>query len=296
MILTGTTIETPTRRDLTKDEQKQEKERIEKAKKDKKAPPAPAFSARAQLVELALKPKESAFFARSIANRLWYRLLGYGLVMPLDQMHSENPASHPELLDWLARDIRDHGYDLRRTIRGIVMSQTYSRSSVYPSESTPAALYFAVARLKPLTPIQLATSLRVATRDPAGFAGMKPDELERQTEGLANGAYSFASLLDEPGDDFQIGVAEALLFSNADRITREFLTDGGGTLLARLKTITDPREAATLLVRTVYGRLPTDVEMKTLTEYLSRRTDRTPEAHKQILWALLTASEFRFTY
>lgn len=296
MFLTGATIETDTLRELTKDEQKKDKELSEKAKNDKKAPPAPKFSAREKLVEMALRPEESKFFARSIANRLWYRLLGYGLVMPLDQMHSENPSSHPELLAWLARDVRDHGYDIRRTIRGIVLSETYSRSSVYPSGTHPSPVYFAVGRLKPMTPIQLATSLRIATRDPDSFAGLKPEELEKQTESLASGANSFASQLEEPSEDFQIGVAEALLFSNADRIAKEFLTDGNGTLLGRVKTVTDPREAATLLVRTVYGRLPTDAEMTGLSEYLSRRTDRTPEAQRQVLWALLTAAEFRFTY
>ena len=47
---------------------------------------------------------------------MWHRFFGPGLVAPLDQMHSENPASHPELLDWLARDVKTHGYDLKRLI------------------------------------------------------------------------------------------------------------------------------------------------------------------------------------
>ena len=49
--------------------------------------------------------------------------------MPLDQMHSANPPSHPELLAWLARDTADHGYDLRRLIRGLVLSRAYARGS-----------------------------------------------------------------------------------------------------------------------------------------------------------------------
>ena len=58
-------------------------------------PPPPAFSARAKLVEVALQPKEREFFARSIVNRLWHRFFGYGLVKPLDQMHSREPAEPP---------------------------------------------------------------------------------------------------------------------------------------------------------------------------------------------------------
>ena len=111
------------------DARKEEKRRLDEAKKNKTAPPAPAFSARGKLVEVALEPGEREFFARSIVNRLWHRFFGQGLVMPLDQMHSENPPSHPELLQWLARDVVEHGYDLRRLIRGLVLSHAYARES-----------------------------------------------------------------------------------------------------------------------------------------------------------------------
>ena len=112
---------------------------------------------------MSLQPDQREFFARALVNRTWYRLFGYGLVMPLDQMHSENPPSHPELLAWLARDTAEHGYDLRRLIRGLVLSKAYARSSRWESEEdAPQARLFAVARLRPLTPMQLALSLRVA--------------------------------------------------------------------------------------------------------------------------------------
>ena len=100
-------------------------------------PEPPAISARAKLVEAALQEGNVAFFNKSIANRMWHRFLGYGLVAPLDQMHSENKPSHPELLEWLARDTSAHQYDLRRLIRGIVLSAAYARSSKYPSADEP---------------------------------------------------------------------------------------------------------------------------------------------------------------
>jgi hypothetical protein len=294
MFLTGTKIDDPTSRELTKDEQKAEKEALERAKKEKKAPPPPAFSARAKLVEVSLKDGNADFFAKSIANRMWHRFFGAGLVNPLDQMHSENPASHPELLAALAKDTAANGYDLKRLIRGIVMSQAYSRSSRYPTESTPDRRLFAVALLKPFTPLQLATSLKIAAADPAVFEGKKAEDVEKLVEQLEASGRGFASLIAVPNENFQVGVGEALLFSNSDRIAREVLTDSG--VLAKAKALPDKKDAVALLVRTAYGRGPTEAETRALVAYVEKRSDRLPDAYRQVLWALVTGPEFRFVY
>ena len=297
MFLTGANVESKTIRELDKDEQKKDKESIDKAKAEKKAPPAPAFSARAELVKLALQPKESAFFAKSIANRLWHRYLGYGLVTPLDQMHSENESSHPELLEALAERMKAAKYDLKVLTRGIVLSQAYSRASVYESESQPLASTFAVARLKALTPQQLASSLKIASTDPRQFENLKPDEFEKKIEQIEQSARGFASLIAQPGvDNFQIGVSEALLFSNSDRIQKEFLTDGAGTLLARAKAEANPTAIGKLMVQSVFGRAITETESKAFTAFLAGRADRLAEANRQLLWALLASPEFRFNH
>jgi hypothetical protein len=297
IFLTGKVVDLPNFREPNGDEQKKEKDKFEQFKKDKKQPPVATASARAKLVEVALQPENVEFFSKSIANRMWHRFLGYGLVNPLDQMHSENKPTHPELLQWLARDTASHNYDLRRLIRGVVMSLTYSRSSKYPSESQPAPRYFAVARLKPLMPMQLATSLKIAASDPIGFENLKPDDLEKRIEGLENAGRGFASLIAQPsGDDFQIGINEALLFSNNGRLMQEFLNDGGGTLLSRVKDIKDSKQAIDLIIRSVLCRSPTEEEVKALGDYLQRRGDRPAEAYKQVLWALIAGAEFRFSY
>jgi hypothetical protein len=267
------------------------------AKGDGKPPAPPKFSARAKLVEMALRPGQNDFFAKSVVNRVWYRLFGHGLVMPLDQMHSANPPSHPELLAWLARDLAEHGYDLRRLVRGLVLSRAYARSSRWQDGDAPAPQLFAVARLRALTPMQLATSLRLATTDPPRLGtGLKPDEFERQIEGLESSARGFAGLLEQPREDFQIGVGEALLFSNADRVQKEFLADGGDRLLGRLKQCKSADEAIDLAVRSVLCRPPTAEEKKELADFVGRRSDRPADAYRQLVWALLTSAEFRFNY
>ena len=121
-------------------EQKKEKERLDRAKKEKVPPPPPKFSAGPSWSRWRSQPGDREFFARAIVNRIWHRLFGRGLVMPLDQMHSANPPSHPELLAWLARDTIDHGYDLRRLIRGLVLSRAYARGSRWEGERAAPAV------------------------------------------------------------------------------------------------------------------------------------------------------------
>src|SRR5262245_14339148 len=297
MFLTGKVIDAPGMKELSKDEEKKEKEMIERVKKEKKPPPAPKFSARQQLVDVALQPEGRDFFAKSIVNRVWARLYGVGLVTPVDQMHSENPPSHPELLTWLARDTIAHGYDLRRLIRGLVMSQAYSRSSRWEGTGeAPSPRDFAVARLRPLTPYQLTTSLRIAMSDPRQFENIKPDEFEKRVESAEARGRGLASQFEWPGDDFQVGVGEARRFSNSDRMQQEVIGKGDARLVGQLKTLKDRREQVDAAVRAVLCRPPSADEAKALVDYLTKRADRPVEALRQLVWALICSSEFRFNY
>jgi hypothetical protein len=315
MFLSGRAVDDPAgTRKPSGEEQRKERDLLESAKRKRQPPPAPKFSARAKLVETALQPGQSDFFARAIVNRLWHRVFGYGLVMPLDQMHSANDPSHPELLQWLARDLVAHRYDLRRLVRGLVLSKAYSRGSRVPltlpsppsaggegrvrgTGPAPRPDLFAVARVRALTPMQLATSLRLATADPASLpVSLKPEEFEKRIEQMENSARGFARDFEQPGDDFQVSVTEALLFSNGERMQREMLADGGDRLIGRLKQIQDTKELVDVAMRNVLSRAATEEEQQLLGDYLKRRVDRRVEACRQIVWALLTSSEFRFNY
>src|SRR6266542_3601769 len=68
-------------------------------------------------------------FARVQANRIWFHLMGRGLIDPPDDFRATNPASHPALLDALARDLVKHRFDLRHLIRRIMTSRAYQLSS-----------------------------------------------------------------------------------------------------------------------------------------------------------------------
>src|SRR5262249_25409550 len=260
-------------------------------------PQAPKFSARAAVAERVLQGAQRDFFARSIVNRLWARFYGHGLVTPIDQMHSENAPSHPDLLAWLARVVAENKYDLKRLIRGLVLSKTYARSSQYEGDRFPPANSFAVAKLRPLPPMQLATSLRLATAGPDRFAAnLDAKEFEQRLEQLEAGARGLASNFEQPRDDFQISVSEALLFSNNERIQKELLSESGQSLLAKMKEAKTPEQAIELAYRSAMSRPPSDEEKKAMLEYVGKRRDKAGEAYKQVVWALISSAEFRFNY
>ena len=295
MFLSGKIVDEPSWKEPTEEEKKKLKTQLEELKKKKQPTPAPSFSRRSKLVEVALSTEEQDFFARNIVNRVWYRVFGNGLVMPLDQMHEGNPPSHPELLDWLARDMVSHNYDLKRLLRGLVLSKAYARQSYWDQETRPDAEWFAVANTKPLSRHQYGHSLKLASMNPDQFKLDDEAKLNEQLNQVyqANG---FNSQLDQPIHDFQVSTTEALLFSNSDRVTKELLQESGSTLVGKLKSLKNDTERVELACWSILSRAPDDEERKILLAYLATRRERPVEGIQQLVWALLTSTEFRFNH
>lgn len=73
---------------------------------------------------------ENPLTARVIMNRLWREFFGVGLSAQVDDLGAQGePPSHPELLDWLAVEFRESGWDMKHMVKLMVMSHTYRQSS-----------------------------------------------------------------------------------------------------------------------------------------------------------------------
>jgi hypothetical protein len=88
---------------------------------------APKTNRQEQLARI-ITSRDNGRLPRTIVNRLWAKLMGRGLVEPLDVM--QNDAWNPDLLDWLAEDLVTHDWNLKRTMELILTSRAYQMPSV----------------------------------------------------------------------------------------------------------------------------------------------------------------------
>ncbi len=157
---------------------------------------------RERLAALITAPQNTRF-ARVMVNRVWRRLIGAGFVEPVQDWEGSEP-SHPELLDWLAREFVAHDYDLKHLARLILTSRVYQRAATgWNLKAAPAQRYFAAPERRRLTAEQVVDSLFAASGKPIEVEEITfdPDGRYPATTmislGFPSRAWMFSSLSNE---------------------------------------------------------------------------------------------------
>lgn len=264
---------------------KKGEEFLEKPDRKKKTPGVLKFSTLAKLSE-QLPTVENEAFNRNIVNRLWFVMMGRGLIYPLDLDHSGNPASHPELLALLEKEFVAHKYDMRWLLRELALTQTYQRSSRLPAgvqKVQPEEYRTALERR--LQAEQFLRAMLEATGEKAVKGGATFDAKK------AVFIKAFAYPAREPEDEFNPTLKAALFLLN-DKSVLSWLTPKPGNLLDRLQKIDDSNKLADELYLSILTRRPTAEETQAVAKYLNDRHDRRPAALRNLTWALLASTEF----
>jgi hypothetical protein len=243
-----------------------------------------------QLLADELASPQNPWFVRNAVNRLWFVMMGRGLVHPLDMHHSANPPSHPELIDLLSNEFVAHGMDVRWLLREIALTDAYQRSTLCSStESLLPRYFYLVANEKRLSAEQLLRSFLRATGEETRFG--KP---ENEKDLTALRQKFVAALANEPREaevDYEPTVKGALFLLN-DRQVLELLQPRDGNLLQRLSVTDDRQQLVESLYLQVFSRRPTDVERAELQDYMSVHADRRDLALRHYVWAMLSSVEF----
>ncbi len=269
--------------------------------KKKRIAGVPKFSPQRELAA-GLTAKDNRLFAKNIANRMWFAMLGRGLVEPLDLQHAENPASHPELLSMLASELAARDYDLRWLVRQLALSETYQRTSLLAdSEAAPPSDSFAVAAQRRLSAEQLFRSVLSATGelsrhgvaldappDSVDAAISKSDELKKLQASFKK---AYANPPKEPELEFAPTV-EAALFVMHDEALLKLLTPREGNLIDRLGKMEDQDAMIDELFLSVLSRPPTAEDRQDAAAFLANHAGERDAAIAQLAWALLASTEF----
>jgi len=261
-----------------------------------KVPGVPKFSTLAQLAE-TVTATDNKDFSRNMANRLWFILMGRGLVHPLDLHHAENPASQPEVLDLIANEFATRKFDMKWLIRELALTETYQRTSVLPTgQNQVAPESFLTAIEKKVTAEQLLSSMLQATGERKALeARRKPETNGTRTDPyeilLARFQKAFANPAREPEEEFNPSLRAALFLLN-DPTVLEWLTVRPGNLMERVTKISENSVAIDEIYLSVLTRLPDVDEKSAASAYLGKRTDKRDIALSQLAWALLASTEF----
>jgi len=113
-------------------------------------------------------------FARTIANRLWKKVMGVGLVEPVDDFRDDNPPSDPELLEHLTSLVVRLDFDIREYVRVLVSTSAYQRRAVLHDPTAEEPFRFAGPALRRMTAEQVWDSI-------VGLVARNPWTVQRPT-------------------------------------------------------------------------------------------------------------------
>ncbi|MEK7676207.1 MAG: DUF1549 domain-containing protein [Verrucomicrobiota bacterium] len=254
-----------------------------------------------------LTAPENPWFARNIANRVWFWLLGRGIVHEPDDLRPTNPPENPDLLEYLAQELVSHRYDLQHLYRLILNSRTYQLSSKPNPWNAKDTAHFSHYQMKRLGAEQLSDAICQVTETSERFQSIIPEPFtflptgHRATQLFdGNIGTAFLELFGRPPRDTpyegernsETSLWQALYFINSDQLEGKVVNS------PRLKRLLKASQSDAAIIDEVYlaalSRLPEEDEKQKVLDYVAKNKAARAQAIGDLVWAVLNTKEFVF--
>jgi hypothetical protein len=261
---------------------------------------APGEDRRHALAEW-LTSSENPFFAKSLVNRIWFHVMGRGIVDPVDDFRESNPSANDELLKALAKDFVGSKFDVKHLLRVILNSRTYQLSAQTNDFNREDNKYFSHAVTRLLTAEQLLDAICTATQVPEKFVGLPLGVHAAQLpDGEVNN--TFLKTFGQPARELACecereadsNLTQALQLINGSTINEKTKNPNNrlGKLLAQKAADTD-------ILKNLYlaalSRPPAEGEIKAALDHVAKAKDKR-KGWEDVQWALLNSKEFLFRH
>lgn len=249
--------------------------------------------------------KKNPYFARAMVNRVWAHYLGRGFFEPVDSQAAANPPSHPEVLDELARDFLESGFDIRRLERRVMNTLAYQRTWRTNASNAADDRNGSHHPLRRLTAEQVLEAVLVATGTTKQLSGVyhgrvRPEERVVEmsaTRFKGDDGYvlqSFSKPLRVQTCDCERSGAPSLgqllyLFNDEQLMAK--IADPAGRIQKLIDAGTEDRRIIEELYLVTLARLPTPDELDRSLKFVAESTSKA-EGHQDVLWGLLNLHEF----
>lgn len=248
-----------------------------------------------------LTSPENPFLARSIVNRIWYHLIGRGIVDPVDDFRDSNPSANDELLAALAREFVSSGFNIKQVIRTIANSRTYQLSAQANDLNKDDAKYFSHAVTRLMTAEQMLDAICQATEVPEKFADLPLGTRATQLpDGEVN--HVFLKTFGQPARELACecerendsNLAQALQLINGATINDKVRAKDN-RLSKLLATKLTEKEIIGELYMATLSRSPVEGELRAALDHVTKGTEKR-KAWEDVHWALLNSKEFLFRH
>ena len=268
----------------------------------------PGEDPRALFAQWLTRP-ENPWFARNIVNRVWFWLMGRGIVHEADDLRPTNPPSNPALLDYLAKELVDHKFDLRHMYRLILGSRTYQLASTATPLNADDEKFFSHYAVRRLEAEQLSDAIGTISQVWDRFSSRIPEPYSNWPDGfraveMADGSVGtpFLELFGRPprdtafesDRDCKTSMRQALYLINSGEF--EGKVGRSPRIKAWIKQNTPDAEVVDALWLLTVSRPPAEGERKTALEYLEANQKAREQAIQDLMWALVNTKEFLFNH